>query len=96
MKFEILNVQEEDLAEASVKVLALIAAKFAESEGPLNAYLRPIVKESNEHLEDAPTKQSQAAGRILHALASSAVPVADKIVKGILPISSLFTTRPNQ
>ncbi|KAK5127079.1 hypothetical protein LTR85_008439 [Meristemomyces frigidus] len=87
LKFEILNVQEEDLAVESLKALGLIAAKFAESaEGPLNAYLRPIIKECNEHLEDAPTKQSEAAGRILHALASSAPAVADKIAKGILPV----------
>ena len=85
LKFEILNVQEEDLAEESLKALSLIGAKFAQSEGPLDAYLRPIIKECNEHLEDAPTKQSEAAGRILHAIASSAVTVADKIAKGVLP-----------
>ena len=89
LKFEILNVQEEDLAEESLKALASIGAKFAQADGPLNAYLRPIIKECNEHLEDAPTKQSQAAGRILRSIAGAAVTVADKIAKGILP--ALFT-----
>ncbi|KAK1089719.1 hypothetical protein LTR48_000005 [Friedmanniomyces endolithicus] len=87
LKFEILNVQEEDLAEEALTSLALLAAKFSYfGEGPLNAYLRPIIKECNEHLEDAPTKQSEAAGRILHALVSSAPQAADKVSKGILPV----------
>lgn len=86
LKFEILNVQEEDLAVESLKALTLIGAKFADSaEGPLNAYLRPIIKECNEHLEDAPTKQSEAAGRILYSVAMAGQTVADKLVKGILP-----------
>lgn len=91
LKFEILGVQEEDLAEGSLKALALIAAKFSDVNGDsqLDAYLRPIIKECNEHLEDAPTKQSQAAGRILHAVASASPLVADKVVKGVLPV--LFT-----
>ena len=89
LKFEILNVQEEDLAKESLRALSLIAAKFAKSEGPLNSYLKPIIKECNEHLEDAPTKQSQAAGRILHAVATSGAAVADKIANAVLP--TLFT-----
>ncbi|KAK3659002.1 hypothetical protein LTR56_001439 [Elasticomyces elasticus] len=87
LKFEILNVQEEDLAKEALKTLALIAAKFSDyGEGPLNAYLRPVIKECNEHLEDAPTKQSEAAGRILRAVASSAPLAADKLSKGVLPM----------
>ncbi|KAH9826700.1 Dos2-interacting transcription regulator of RNA-Pol-II [Teratosphaeria destructans] len=87
LKFEVLNVQEEDLALESLKALQLIAAKFTDSlEGPLIAYLRPIIKECNEHLEDAPTKQSEAAGRILHAVASAGPIVADKIANGVLPV----------
>ena len=66
-------------------MLSLMGAKFARFEGFLNVYLRPIIKECNEHLEDAPTKQSQAAGRILHAVAKSDRFVADKVVKGVFP-----------
>lgn len=89
LKFEILNVQEEDLATDSLAALAMIGAKFANGEeGPLNAYLRPIIKECNQHLEDAPTKQSEATGRIIFALAEASPDVADKLAKGILP--SLF------
>ena len=85
LKFEILNVQEDDLAEDALKALSLVGLRFAHAEGPLNAYLRPIIKECNEHLEDAPTKQSQAAGRILHAVAAAAQETADKIAKGVIP-----------
>lgn len=86
LKFEILAAQEEDLAVEALKALALIATSFSTGlEGPLNAYLRPVIKECNEHLEDAPTKQSQSAGRILHAISSAAPVVADRTAKGILP-----------
>lgn len=61
----------------------MMAAKFADAEAPLSGYLRPIIKECNEHLEDAPTKQSEAAGRMLYALASSGPNVADKIANGV-------------
>lgn len=87
LKFEVLNVQEEDLADETLKTLAQIAAKFTDetAEGPLLAYLRPIIKECNEHLEDAPTKQSHAAGRILYSVSRVGPIVAEKIVKGVLP-----------
>lgn len=86
LKFEIIAVQEEDLAQDALKALQLIGEKFALAEGPLNAYLRPIIKECCEHLEDAPTKQSQGAGRILLAVAKAGPLVADKIAKGVLPV----------
>jgi DNA repair/transcription protein MET18/MMS19 len=90
LKFEILNVQEEDLAEEALNGLAAIAETLSQgSNGPLNAYLRPIFKECNEHLEDAPTKQSQAAARILHKIANVSSDVTNILLAGILP--TLFT-----
>ncbi|KAF1975668.1 ARM repeat-containing protein [Bimuria novae-zelandiae CBS 107.79] len=86
LKFEILNVQEEDLAEESLEGLAAIAQTLSKgTSGPLNAYLRPIIKECNEHLEDAPTKQSQAAARILSKLANVSPHVTNLLLAGILP-----------
>ncbi|KAK4936229.1 hypothetical protein LTR28_010205, partial [Elasticomyces elasticus] len=86
LKFEILNLQEEDLAEQALEVLSAIARQLAtNTSGSLNAYLKPIIKESNEHIEDAPTKQSQAAGRILKSISKSSPQVCDLIIKGILP-----------
>jgi DNA repair/transcription protein MET18/MMS19 len=94
LKFEILNVQEEDLAEEALNGLAAIARTLSQGEsGPLNAYLRPIIKECNEHLEDAPTKQSQAAARILHKIADVSPEVLNILLAGILPnLFLLFQT----
>ena len=86
LKFEILNVQEEDLAEEALNGLAAIARTLSQSTaGPLNAYLRPIIKECNEHLEDAPTKQSQASARILHKIAQVSAEVTNTLLAGVLP-----------
>jgi DNA repair/transcription protein MET18/MMS19 len=86
LKFEILNVQEEDLAKEALSGLAAIARTLSTStSGPLNAYLRPITKECNEHLEDAPTKQSQAAARILHSIANVSAEVTSILLAGVLP-----------
>lgn len=86
LKFEILNVQEEDLAQEALTGLAAIARTLSQgTPGPLNAYLRPIIKECNEHLEDAPTKQSQASARILHSIADVSSEVSNIILAGVLP-----------
>ena len=90
LKFEVLNAQEEDLAQEALLALAEIATTLsAGSTGPLNAYLRPITKECNEHLEDAPTKQSQASGQILHTVASASPKVTNVVLSTVLP--NLFT-----
>jgi DNA repair/transcription protein MET18/MMS19 len=94
LKFEILNVQEEDLAQEALNGLAAIAKTLSQgTSGPLNAYLRPITKECNEHLEDAPTKQSLASARILHKIADVSADVTNIILTGILPhLFRLFQT----
>jgi DNA repair/transcription protein MET18/MMS19 len=94
LKFEILNVQEEDLAEEALNGLAAIAKVLSQgTQGPLNAYLRPIMKECNEHLEDAPTKQSQASARILHNIADVSTDVTNVLLTGVLPhLFRLFQT----
>lgn len=86
LKFEVLHVQEDDLAKEALKTLAEIAAQLSQDpRGALTAYLKPIAKECNEHLEDAPTKQSQAAGRILYAIASASSMSCDYLTSAILP-----------
>lgn len=86
LKFEILNVQEEDLAVDALNGLAEIAKTLSQgTEGPLNAYLRPITKECNEHLEDAPTKQSEASARILRKVAGASAGVNKIILTGVIP-----------
>jgi DNA repair/transcription protein MET18/MMS19 len=86
LKFEILNVQQEDLAEEALAGLAAIARTLSQGpSAPLNAYLRPIIKECNEHLEDAPTKQSQAAARILRSISDVSADVTNILLAGVLP-----------
>ena len=94
LKFEILNVQEEDLAQEALSGLAAIARTLSQgTSAQLNAYLKPIVKECNEHLEDAPTKQSQASARILHKIADVSAEVTNILLAGVLPtLFLLFQT----
>ncbi|GME25419.1 DNA repair transcription protein [Neofusicoccum parvum] len=90
LKFEILSAQEEDLAEEALSALAEIARQLTQNTaGSLNAYLKPITKECNEHLEDAPTKQSASSGRILHAISKVSPEVEDAVLSAVLP--NLFT-----
>jgi DNA repair/transcription protein MET18/MMS19 len=86
VKFEVLQAQDDDLAQESLKVLSAVA--FVLSRGSregLLTYLKQVVKESNEHLEDAPTKQSEAASRILFAVSSSSWQASNVIVSGVVP-----------
>ncbi|KAF2636191.1 ARM repeat-containing protein [Massarina eburnea CBS 473.64] len=94
LKFEILNVQDEDLAEEALNGLAAIATTLSKgTSGPLHAYLRPIIKECNEHFEDAPTKQSQAAARILHGIAGVSSEVINIVFAAVLPnLLTLYQT----
>ncbi|KAJ4406667.1 hypothetical protein N0V91_004357 [Didymella pomorum] len=86
LKFEILNVQEEDLADEALNGLAAIARTLSQgTNGPLGAYLRPIIKECNEHLEDAPTKQSLASARILSKISQVSPEVNNTLLAGVLP-----------
>ncbi|KAF2147688.1 ARM repeat-containing protein [Myriangium duriaei CBS 260.36] len=90
LKFEVLNEQEKDLAQDSLEALGSITRQLElASEGALNAFLKPVVKECNEHLEDAPTKQSDAAGKFLNIIAKTSPSVADLVIKGVMP--SLLT-----
>ena len=94
LKFEVLNVQEEDLAKEALTALAAIARTLSQgTQGSLNAYLKPIIKECNEHLEDAPTKQSQASARFLQSIANVSPEVTSLLLAGVLPnLFLLFQT----
>ncbi|KAL9085357.1 MAG: hypothetical protein Q9165_007648 [Trypethelium subeluteriae] len=90
LKFEVLNVQEEDLAEQALEAMSNVAAKLSGSQ-ELHDYLKPVAKECNEHLEDAPTKQSQASGRIIQAIARASPEASNFLTRAVLPqIVSLF------
>ena len=81
LKFEILNVQEEDLADEALVALRAIAVKLSQGltstdpKTPLARYLRPITKECNEQLQEPQHKQAKPAGQILSSI-GTASPIA--------------------
>ncbi|KAF2397570.1 MMS19 nucleotide excision repair protein-like protein [Trichodelitschia bisporula] len=86
LKFEILHAQEDDLIEGTLQVLSEISHQLAKSTSDvLITYLKPIAKECNEHLEDTPTKQSQAATQILKSIASSCPEASNFLLSTVLP-----------
>lgn len=86
LKFEILQVQEDDLAQLALGALSSIAQSLSGgSGGALTAFLKPIAKEANEHLEDAPTKQSQATERILERVAAASPASCNYLIGTVLP-----------
>ena len=91
LKFEILNVQEEDLAEEALGSLRAIAVRLgrglvsSEPKTPLAKYLRPITKECNEQLQEPQHKQAKPVGQILSALGIASPVAFSLIVKALLP-----------
>lgn len=91
LKYEILNVQEEDLAEAALVALEAIATRLGEGltstsqTTHLARYLRPITKECNEQLHEPQHKQAKPAGQILSALAKSSSIALYLIIKAVVP-----------
>ena len=91
LKFEILNAQEEDLAEEALKSLQAIAIRLSrgldstDPKKPLANYLRPIIKECNEQLREPTHKQAKPAGQILGALGTSSPVAFTRVVKDVLP-----------
>ncbi|KAI5306669.1 Methylcrotonoyl-CoA carboxylase beta chain, mitochondrial [Ascosphaera pollenicola] len=89
LKFEILNVQEEILSDEAKKVLRIIAQRLSEIEGTtLTQYLKPIVKECDEQLQEPLHKQAKPAQEIVKQLASAST-ASFKIIVTMV-ISSLF------
>lgn len=95
LKFEILNVQEEDLAEEALVTLQAIATRLGrgldstDPKTPLARYLRPITKECNEQLQEPQHKQAKPAGQILSTLGKTSPVTFSLIVKAVVP--SLMT-----
>ena len=91
LKYEIINVQEEDLAEEALEVLRAIAirlshgVKSTEPQTPLAHYLQPITTECNKHLQAPQHKQAKPAGQILKSLGSASSWAFFLVVKAVLP-----------
>lgn len=91
LKFEILNVQEEDIAEEALVSLQAIAIRLGrgldstDPKTPLARYLRPITKECNEQLQEPQHKQAKPAGQILRALGIASPATFHLIIKAVVP-----------
>ncbi|KAF2435629.1 ARM repeat-containing protein [Tothia fuscella] len=97
IKFEVLHPSEEDLVDEALSVLGETAKQLSlASNESLLAYLKPAAKECNEHLEDAPTKQSQAATRMLRSLSASSPLASNFLCSVVVPnIFSLYQSSDN-
>lgn len=91
MKYEIFNVQEEDLAEEALVSLQAIAVRLshgltsADPQTHLARYLRPITKECNEQLQEPQHKQAKPVGQILSSLGTSSPIAYLLIIKSVMP-----------
>ena len=96
LKFEILNVQEEDLAEEALKALQAIAIRLSRNlastdpKTPLANYIRPIAKECNEQLQEPQHKQAKPAGQILSAIGTVSPVAYHLVIKSVLPPLSML------
>ncbi|KAL8712431.1 MAG: hypothetical protein Q9220_003279 [cf. Caloplaca sp. 1 TL-2023] len=91
LKYEILNVQEEDLAEDTLVTLQAIAIRLGKDlkstsqTTHLARYLRPVTKECTEQLQEPQHKQAKPVGQILSTLATSSSIALYLIVKAVMP-----------
>jgi DNA repair/transcription protein MET18/MMS19 len=91
VKFEVLQAQEPELADEALTVLGNIAATLTASQAetatssPLNQYLKPVVKECLEHLEQPASRQAKASGDIIQAVASASIPSFEYVAKSLGP-----------
>ncbi|KAL8943961.1 MAG: hypothetical protein Q9211_000779 [Gyalolechia sp. 1 TL-2023] len=91
LKYEILNVQEQDVAEDALIALRAIAAQLAKGltsthqTSPLAEYLGQITKECNQILQEPQHKQAKTAGQIFRTLATSSLVSLYLIVKAAIP-----------
>lgn len=93
LKYEVLNIQEEELEEEVLGVLQAIATKLSQSSNstrqttPLAQYLRPILKECNELLKEPQQKQAKPAGKILYSISKSSAIALFLVSNAVFPTS---------
>lgn len=91
LKYEILNPQEEDLAQEALLALQAIAFKLSyrltstNQTTALARYLRPITKECNEQLQEPQHKLAKPAGQILSSLSKASVTALYLVTKAVMP-----------
>lgn len=95
LKFEILNAQEESLAELSLQVLRQISKRLSEGvtivsqELPLAQFLKPIIKECNEKLREPQQKQASPARQILRSVSAVSAVAFTLVIQSV--VAPLFT-----
>ncbi|KAK2794638.1 hypothetical protein FQN50_009876 [Emmonsiellopsis sp. PD_5] len=96
LKFEILNAQEEILAEESLKVLQCLAKRLSNlvtklQTSPLAQYLKPITKECNEQLREPQQKQASPARQILRSLSTASSASFSVIIQAVVaPLLTVY------
>ena len=91
IKYEILNVQEESLAEEALAVLQAIAIKLShgltstDDNTALGRYLKPITKECTESLHEPQHKQAKPAAQILSSVGTASIIAFCLVIKAVLP-----------
>ena len=95
LKFELLSAQEQELADETLLVLREVAVNLSRStnisptSSPLAQYLRPIMKECVEHLQEPAQRQAKAAGDMLKSISSASTATFSLIIRSTL--APLFT-----
>ena len=97
LKFEILNAQEEVLADESLRVLQEMASRLSEvhktspKQSPLVQYLRPITNDCNEKLKEPQQKQARPAQRILSSLSSASPDAFSLVIQAVVePLLTVY------
>ncbi|PGH02991.1 DNA repair/transcription protein MET18/MMS19 [Blastomyces parvus] len=96
LKFEILNAQEEIIAEESLRVLQCLAKRLStlttrSQTSALAQYLKPITKECNEQLREPQQKQAQPARQILRSLSSASLESFTLIIQAVVaPLLAVY------
>ncbi|KZF23815.1 DNA repair and TFIIH regulator [Xylona heveae TC161] len=91
LKYEIFNVQEENLADDALNALRSIAtglsfeSNFGETKSYLGQYTAPITKECNQGIQDPQQKQAKAASRILATIAAAGENAYLMVIKDVMP-----------
>ncbi|MCJ1386511.1 hypothetical protein MMC17_009637 [Xylographa soralifera] len=91
LKYEILNVQEEDLAEEALIAIRAIAERLSNGltsavpNTPLATYMRPIMKECNEYFQAPQHKQSKPASQILSSIGTVSSVAHTLVVRSVVP-----------
>ena len=91
MKFEILNAQEEELAEETLRVVCSIIQRSNDvergdtSKASLSGFSKLVAKECVDRLKEPQHKQGKAAARILSAIAAISPGMYQEVTRTTLP-----------